>query len=102
MKFTNKKRKEIMKVLGNKVRFLDKNTQHKKSEGMRPVSSYKMGSTPKRVRKGLVFSDCGKKKRYDTQHRATEVARKIKESRGVVLRSYYCDHCKGYHLTKSL
>ena len=51
---------------------------------------------------GVVYSQCGKKKRYRTEYRAKEIARRRERSSGVLLRVYPCNFCAGFHLTKKI
>lgn len=51
--------------------------------------------------KPLVAShnECFKKARYSTHERAEKYRKKAQTERGVILRSYYCKICMGFHLT---
>ena len=51
------------------------------------------------VRKAEVYAQCGKKKRYPTEYRAREIARRRIRSGSGGLRVYPCHFCGGYHLT---
>lgn len=48
----------------------------------------------------VAWKQCKSKVRYRNAHDATDMARKIHQRRVVVLRSYECPICAGYHLTK--
>lgn len=47
------------------------------------------------------YWDCRKKKRYSSEHEALRTAKKCTKERGTKLDVYYCNHCKGYHITKN-
>lgn len=44
---------------------------------------------------------CGSKHRYRYEHDAEQSRKKYEQLRGKKLRVYYCDVCKGFHLTSS-
>ena len=51
---------------------------------------------------GEVYSQCKSKKRYPTEYRAREIARRRERSGGINLRVYPCHFCGGYHLTSHI
>lgn len=62
---------------------------------------------PQRVRESerpdqrkRVFFSCDKKRRYKTEHDATCASHRVFKERGTRLRVYYCNYCRGWHLTK--
>ena len=46
------------------------------------------------------INGCFSKKRYSTEELAETVRLRCEKARGVLLRSYRCETCCGYHLTK--
>ena len=42
------------------------------------------------------------KRRYRDEHEARQAIKSCQKSRDVALDFYYCDFCKGYHLTKRM
>lgn len=99
---TEEKKNEIRKVLGN-FTVLTPERKHNKNSKLRPVSSIKKidkNAGGKNVNGKVQYRMCKSKVRYPTEARATIMANKIGKKRNVVLRSYYCEYCNGYHLTK--
>jgi len=45
---------------------------------------------------------CIKKKRYPTENFADTVIKKVLSERGTQLYKYFCPHCSGWHLTKTV
>ncbi|MGB0218337.1 MAG: hypothetical protein ACPGJF_03300 [Sinimarinibacterium flocculans] len=45
---------------------------------------------------------CLSKCRYSSANRANAAVRRARLRRRVVLRTYYCEHCGGWHLTKQV
>lgn len=48
------------------------------------------------------LSQCYKKSRYSSEFKANEYVKKAKLERSIELRTYYCNICMGWHLTKGL
>lgn len=88
-------RREIaLAVLGTEGNPKPRNRSH------RPLKTF-LKARPLMSKRREYFT-CAKKARYKTQSDATRAANKAKTERGVLLRSYYCGNCKGFHLTKCL
>ena len=66
----------------------------------RPVSALLMPRECHKYEHKRRYFSCEKKQRYRTQHVAREAANRAFAARGVRLRTYYCQYCNGYHLTK--
>ena len=51
--------------------------------------------------KNRTWKSCGSKRRYRDEHTANQYRKKYELQRGVKLDYYYCQNCKGYHLTST-
>ncbi len=48
-----------------------------------------------------VWRQCGRKKRYRDEHTVNFYRKIFERERGKKLFYYWCEHCKGFHLTKT-
>lgn len=54
----------------------------------------------KSLSKHQLLSQCRSKKKYYSEETVKEVVKVVAEKRGTELRSYFCEICRHYHLTK--
>ena len=46
-----------------------------------------------------IWRQCGSKRRYRDEHTANHFRKLFEKERGKKLDYYWCEYCKGYHLT---
>lgn len=51
------------------------------------------------ILQGKKWRSCGKKKRYRDENAVREAIRRVHKKREVYLDYYYCEYCKGWHMT---
>lgn len=95
----NERLKLARKVLGRKIHIKTK-TDAKKNRKAKKVSSFiQMAVGDKNTSPGKIYRQCGKKKRYRSEHEARLIANRGEAARGTKLRVYACPLCGGYHIT---
>lgn len=92
------RREKALEALGVDASAPVPNIRHGRGKCVFPAAM-SSGTRLKCARKRAYWS-CEKKTRYRSQDEAKRVADKVKHLRGTNLRIYYCEHCRGYHLTK--
>ena len=51
---------------------------------------------------GIVWRQCGRKRRYRDEHTANHYRKMFEQERGRRLDYYWCKYCNGFHLTSSV
>ena len=57
------------------------------------------GIRMKHEKNPTIWRQCKSKNRYKDEHTANQFRKKCERERGVKLDYYWCEHCRGFHLT---
>lgn len=96
--------KRAKKILGPGTKIVKKSAQKKITQKKaRKISSFIPG-TSKNSNQSFKskYQQCGKKKRYRSEHEARLSANRAETARGKPLRVYQCPICGGWHITQNI